>query len=113
MTIDPQSTKSTFDESKYESLLKQTLYFRYFRCLASLMLLKVYTNEIEILRYYYIYNKHISHLCFLPSHTSTFSISDVQHWRKHLFAIPKKIPQSRKTFFEIGLLLPLMHVNFT
>ena len=111
MTIDPQSTKSTFDESKYESFLKQTLYFRYFRCLASLMLLKVYTNEI--LRYYYIYNKHISHLCLLPSHTSTFTISAVQHSSKHLFALPKKIPQFRKTFFEIGLLLPLMHVNFT
>ena len=99
MTIDPQSTKSTFDESKYESFLKQTLYFRYFRCLASLMLLKVYTNEI--LRYYYIYNKYISHLCFLPSHTSTFSISDVQHWRKHLFAIPKKFLKVEKRFLRL------------
>ena len=70
-------------------------------------------NITQILRYYYIYNKYISHLCLLPSHTPTFPISAVQHSSKHLFALPKKIPQFRKTFFEIGLLLPLMHVNFT
>ena len=50
----------------------------------------------EVLRHYYMYNKHIIHLCFLQSHASTLPIAAVHHWSKNLFTIPLKIHQFRK-----------------